>query len=55
MIMDIGLIQGIWTIMVMIIFIGIVIWAYSGKKKKEFEEAANLPFCEEDEQQDNQE
>ena len=53
--MDFGLIQGIWTLMVMVIFIGIVIWAYSGKKKEDFEEASRLPFCEEDEQQDKQE
>ena len=53
--MDIGLIQGIWTIMVMIIFVGIVIWAFSSKKKVDFEEAAQLPFREEDDQQDKQE
>jgi len=48
MIMDIGIVQGIWTIIVMIVFIGIVIWAWSGKRKREFDEAANIPFNEED-------
>jgi cytochrome c oxidase cbb3-type subunit 4 len=46
--MDYSLIQSIWTIVVMVLFIGIVIWAWSGKRKKRFDEAANLPFTEDD-------
>ncbi len=44
--MNFGLIQGLWTIAVMIFFIGVVIWAWSGKRKKEFDEAAQIPFRE---------
>lgn|GEM_PF-785965 len=36
--------QSIWTIVVMITFLGIVVWAYSGKRKSAFDEAARLPF-----------
>lgn len=42
--MDINDFRGLATIFTMIAFFGIVIWAYSGKRKKKFDEAANLPF-----------
>jgi cytochrome c oxidase cbb3-type subunit 4 len=32
-----------------ITFIGIVAWAWSSKRKKSFDEAAHIPFDEEDE------
>ncbi len=46
--MDYSLIQSIWTIVVLVLFVGIVIWAWSGKRKARFDEAANIPFTEED-------
>ena len=46
--MDYSLVQSIWTVVVTVLFIGIVIWAWSGKRKARFDEAANIPF-EEDE------
>ncbi|MFT6122200.1 MAG: cytochrome c oxidase cbb3-type subunit 4 [Oleiphilaceae bacterium] len=42
--MDINTVRGISTIIVMIVFLGICLWAYSGSKKKDFDDAANLPF-----------
>ena len=33
-----------WTVALLATFIGIVIWAYSSTRKEEFEEAARLPF-----------
>ena len=42
--MDINTLRGISTIFVLIVFLGICLWAYSGKKKKDFDDAANLPF-----------
>lgn len=39
-----SLLQSGWTVLVTAIFIGIVIWAYSPGRKKEFEEAGNIPF-----------
>ncbi len=44
--------QSIWTIVVMITFLGIVVWAFSGKRKSAFDEAARLPF-EDDQLSDN--
>ena len=41
--MDIGTIRGIGTAVVFIAFIGVVLWAYSSKRKKSFDEAANAP------------
>jgi cytochrome c oxidase cbb3-type subunit 4 len=32
----------------MLTFIGIVLWAYSARRKNDFDEAAMLPFNEED-------
>ncbi|MFI8746954.1 cbb3-type cytochrome oxidase subunit 3 [Pseudomonas sp. NPDC077186] len=46
--MDIGTIRGIGTAVVFIAFIGVVLWAYSSKRKSGFDEAANLPFADEE-------
>ena len=46
--MDYSLIQSIWTVVVMVLFVGIVIWAWSGKRKQRFDEAANIPFSEDE-------
>ncbi|MBB2496164.1 cbb3-type cytochrome oxidase subunit 3 [Aquipseudomonas ullengensis] len=43
--MDIGTIRGIGTVVVFIAFIGVVLWAYSARRKDSFDEAANLPFA----------
>ena len=43
--MDTGTLQGIGTLLAIIAFSGVCIWAWSGKRKAEFEEAANLPFA----------
>jgi len=42
--MDFTLIQSLWSIVVLVTFIGIVLWAYSSKRKTDFDEAARLPF-----------
>jgi cytochrome c oxidase cbb3-type subunit 4 len=47
---DNSLIQSIWTVVVVVLFVGIVIWAWSSKRKKDFDEAANIPFNEDDSQ-----
>ena len=46
--MDYSLVQSIWTVVVTVLFVGIVIWAWSGKRKQRFDEAANIPFDEDD-------
>ena len=43
--MDINLLRGLSTVFAFVGFISICAWAYSGKRKKEFDNAANLPFA----------
>jgi cytochrome c oxidase cbb3-type subunit 4 len=45
--MDIGIIRGLGTAVVFVAFVGLVLWAYSGRRKCSFDEAANLPFADE--------
>jgi cytochrome c oxidase cbb3-type subunit IV len=33
-----------WTLLLMVSFIGIVLWAWSRHRRKDFHEAANLPL-----------
>ena len=47
--MDIGTLRGLGTVVIMVAFIGLVIWAYSGKRKKSFDEATMLPFADDPE------
>ncbi|MBT0586320.1 cbb3-type cytochrome oxidase subunit 3 [Alteromonas oceanisediminis] len=49
--MDQGVIGSIFTVIVFVSFIGIVIWAFSSRNKKKFDEAANLPFADEEDSQ----
>ncbi len=46
--MDINLLRGIITALSFVAFIGIVVWAYSRNRRQQFEEAANLPFADDD-------
>ena len=46
--MDVSIVQSVWTLVVLVLFVGIVIWAWSGKRKQDFDEAANIPFSEDD-------
>lgn len=48
--MDINTLRGISTIFVMIAFLGVCWWAFSPKRKKRFDDAANLPFADETKQ-----
>lgn len=43
--MDINDLRGLSTLFLMMTFIGLCFWAYSSKRKKTFDEAANLPFA----------
>jgi cytochrome c oxidase cbb3-type subunit 4 len=46
--MDINDLRTLMTILAFVAFIGIVVWAYSRKRKRDFDEAARLPFSGED-------
>ena len=43
--MDITVIRSLVTVVMLASFVGIVIWAWSAKRKRAFEEAALLPFA----------
>jgi cytochrome c oxidase cbb3-type subunit 4 len=42
----------IWTVVVAVLFIAIVIWVWSGRNKAKYEEAARIPFNEDDDNGD---
>ena len=48
--MDINDLRSITTVLGLLCFLGIVAWAYGKSSKKGFDEAANLPFAENDDQ-----
>ncbi len=50
--MSIAAIQTVWTLVIAALFVAIVIWAFSGKRKQFFEDAANIPLEEEPEETD---
>ncbi|WP_394237012.1 cbb3-type cytochrome oxidase subunit 3 [Pseudomonas anguilliseptica] len=45
--LDIGTIRGIGTALVLLSFVCVPLWAYSGKRRPAFDEAALLPFADE--------
>ena len=46
--MDINDWRGLSTLFLMIAFVGLCIWAYSKNRKSAFDEAANIPFADEE-------
>jgi len=42
--MDIVLFHSIWTVLLLVLFVGIWAWAWSNKRKGMFDAAARLPF-----------
>ncbi|MGB1271218.1 MAG: cbb3-type cytochrome oxidase subunit 3 [Endozoicomonas sp.] len=43
--MDINTIRGLATVVALIAFLSVIFWAYSSRRKKDFDEAAALPFA----------
>ena len=39
--------RGLFTLVVMLAFIGLVFWAWSSRRKADFDEMAQLPFRDE--------
>ena len=46
--MDFVTLSSIMTVVAFATFVGIVLWAWSGRARRAFEEAAHLPFAEEE-------
>ena len=42
--MDAGFLHGVWTAALLAVFAAIVVWAWSGRRKRDFEEATHLPL-----------
>ncbi len=42
---DVGTLRGLGTALVLIAFSAVTLWAYSGERRDAFDEAANLPFA----------
>lgn len=42
--MDIGTFRGVMTVILMLLFIGFVFWAYSRRRNEDFDAAARLPL-----------
>jgi cytochrome c oxidase cbb3-type subunit IV len=40
--------HSIWTVALLILFIGIIIWAFSSRRKKRFDAAARMPLEDDD-------
>lgn len=45
-----GMFSGIVTVVLLLAFIAGVIWAWSGKRKKDFEQASRLPLDDDDQE-----
>jgi cytochrome c oxidase cbb3-type subunit 4 len=44
--MDMTDVRTWYTVVLFVVFVGIVLWAWSGRRKQDFNEAANLPLNE---------
>jgi cytochrome c oxidase cbb3-type subunit 4 len=42
--MESGTFFGLWTLLLLLAFLGIVAWAFSKKRRKQFEEAGRIPL-----------
>ncbi|MCJ7558969.1 MAG: cbb3-type cytochrome c oxidase subunit 3 [Gammaproteobacteria bacterium] len=49
--MDMNTFRGLTTAFLILVFLGIVVWAWSSRRKTDFDEAARLPL--EDEEHEN--
>jgi cytochrome c oxidase cbb3-type subunit IV len=45
--MDIIFLRSAFTVLSLVLFLGIVVWAWSKRNQQDFQEAAQLPFSEE--------
>ncbi len=46
--MDFSTIHSAFTVMVLVIFVGIVLWAYDSRSKARFDAAARIPLDDDD-------
>ena len=46
--MDINDLRGLSTLFMLVSFLGLCFWAYSSKRKSAFDEAAQMPFADDE-------
>ena len=46
--MDLVTFHSFWTVALLILFIGIIIWAFSSRRKQRFDAAARMPLEDDD-------
>jgi cytochrome c oxidase cbb3-type subunit 4 len=46
--MTLEILRGLGTVLAFVAFIGICVWAYSSKRKSDFDAAAQLPFADDE-------
>lgn len=44
--MDYSFLSSLMTVMMLIVFLAITVWAYDGRRRAQFDEASRLPFDE---------
>ena len=52
--MDTTLLQIIWTVFAFVFFVGVVLWAMSGRRKNDFDKAARMALDDEEALTDEQ-
>jgi len=52
--MDSSLLQTIWTVVAFVFFVGVVFWAWSGRRKHDFDKAARMALDDEKSVSDDQ-
>ena len=45
---DLNLLRGVVTLLSLILFVGLMVWTWSRRRQAAFDEAAQLPFLEQD-------
>ena len=45
---DSGIMTGAITVLLLLAFLGVAVWAYGGRRRAHFEQAARLPFADQD-------
>jgi len=51
---DTSILQSVWTVVAFVFFVGVVIWAWSGKRKSSFDKAARMALDDEESVADDQ-
>jgi cytochrome c oxidase cbb3-type subunit 4 len=46
--MTLDILRGLGTLLPLLAFTGVCLWAYSGDRKRDFDAAAQLPFADDD-------